>query len=114
MKERLKREVSIQRLAEARGIKLRRVGIFRKSGHEHLRGSLVIPMVNLEGDVVQLYGRKVNDNLREGTEYHLYLPGPMRGVWNVPRRPDQDAAITRSTLRSSGPRPCCIRISGPG
>jgi len=61
---------------------LERLGIVRTSGHEHLRGSLVIPIFNLEGDVVQLYGRKINDNLREGTEYHLYLKGPMRGVWN--------------------------------
>jgi DNA primase catalytic core len=67
--------------AEVRG-QLERLGIVRTTGHEHLRGSLVIPVVNLEGDVVQLYGRKINDNLREGTEYHLYLPGPMRGVWN--------------------------------
>jgi DNA primase catalytic core len=67
--------------AELRG-QLERLGVFRKSGHEHLRGSLVIPVMNLDGDVVQLYGRKINDNLREGTEYHLYLPGPMRGVWN--------------------------------
>ena len=29
-----------------------------------------------------MYGRKINDNLRAGTDYHLYLPGPMRGVWN--------------------------------
>jgi DNA primase catalytic core len=61
---------------------LERLGIFRASGHEHLRGSLVIPVLNLDGDVVQLYGRKINDNLRGGTDYHLYLPGPMRGVWN--------------------------------
>ena len=67
--------------AELRG-QLERLGIFRKSGHEHLRGSLVVPVMNLDGDVVQLYGRKINDNLREGTDYHLYLPGPMRGVWN--------------------------------
>jgi DNA primase catalytic core len=67
--------------AELRG-QLERLGIFRKTGHEHLRGSLVVPVVNLDGDVVQLYGRKINDNLREGTDYHLYLPGPMRGVWN--------------------------------
>jgi DNA primase catalytic core len=67
--------------AELRG-QLERLGVFRKTGHEHLRGSLVVPVVNLEGDVVQLYGRKINDNLREGTDYHLYLPGPMRGVWN--------------------------------
>jgi len=34
------------------------------------------------GNVVQLYGRKLNDNLRKGTAYHLYLPGPHRGVFN--------------------------------
>ena len=67
--------------AELRG-QLERLGIFRQSGHEHLRGSLVVPILNLDGDVVQLYGRKINDNLRAGTEYHMYLPGPMRGVWN--------------------------------
>jgi DNA primase catalytic core len=67
--------------AELRG-QLERLGIFRPSGHERMRGSLVVPILNLEGDVVQMYGRKINDNLRAGTEYHMYLPGPMRGVWN--------------------------------
>ena len=50
--------------AEMRG-QLERLGVFRETGHEHLRGSLVVPVMNLEGDVVQLYGRKINDNLRE-------------------------------------------------
>ena len=27
-------------------------------------------------------GRKINDNLREGTAYHLYLPGPHVGIFN--------------------------------
>jgi DNA primase len=67
--------------AEVRG-QLERLGIFRSTGHEHLRGSLVIPVLNLDGDVAQMYGRKINDNLRANTDYHLYLPGPMRGVWN--------------------------------
>jgi DNA primase catalytic core len=61
---------------------LERLGIFRTSGHEHLRGSLVIPVLDLDGDVVQMYGRKVTPNLRAGTPDHLYLPGPHRGVWN--------------------------------
>ena len=62
---------------------LERLGIIREeSGHEHLRGSLVVPVMNLDGDVVQLYGRKITPNLRAGTPDHLYLPGPMRGVWN--------------------------------
>jgi DNA primase len=67
--------------AEQRG-RLTELGIYRKSGHEHLSGSLVIPILNLSGELVQMYGRKINDNLRAGTDYHLYLPGGMRGVWN--------------------------------
>jgi len=68
--------------AQQRG-RLEELGIFRKdTGHEHFVGSLVIPIFNLNGEVVQMYGRKINDKLRAGTEYHLYLPGPRRGVWN--------------------------------
>ena len=61
---------------------LQRLGVMRKSGHEHLCGSLVIPLFGERGEVVQLYGRKVTPNLRTGTALHLYLPGPMRGVFN--------------------------------
>ena len=42
----------------------------------------MIPVFNLEGEVVQMYGRKITPNLRAGTSDHLYLPGPHRGVWN--------------------------------
>jgi DNA primase len=62
--------------------KLEQLGILRESGHEHFAGSLVIPIYNEEGNVVEIYGRKLNNYLREGTAYHLYLPGPHRGVWN--------------------------------
>jgi len=68
--------------ADMRGA-LQRLGVLRESGHEHLNGSLVAPLLNQLGDVVQLYGRKINDNLREGTAYHLYLPGAHAGVWNL-------------------------------
>ena len=54
----------------------------RASGHEHLNGSLVVPVFDDQGDVVECYGRKLRDDLREGTPLHLYLPGPHRGVWN--------------------------------
>jgi Toprim-like/DNA primase catalytic core, N-terminal domain len=67
--------------AEVRG-RLQRLGVIRPSGHELFRGSLVVPVFDASGDVAELYGRKVNDNLREGTPKHLYLPGPHRGVWN--------------------------------
>ncbi|HEY7393185.1 MAG TPA: toprim domain-containing protein [Bryobacteraceae bacterium] len=32
--------------------------------------------------MVEIYGRKIHDDLRPGTPVHLYLPGPHRGVWN--------------------------------
>jgi hypothetical protein len=67
--------------AEIRG-RLTRLGVYRPSGHEHLAGSLVIPVMNTDGTVTELYGRKLLDNLRTGTPKHLYLPGPHRGVWN--------------------------------
>ena len=43
----------------------------------------MIPVLDEEGRVVEMYGRKLRDDLREGTPTHLYLPGPHRGVWNV-------------------------------
>lgn len=61
---------------------LQRLGVQRESGHEHFSGSLVIPILDRHGGVVQMYGRKITPNLREGTPRHLYLPGPHRGVWN--------------------------------
>jgi DNA primase catalytic core len=61
---------------------LQRIGLVRASGHEHFNGSLVIPVISLSGEVTEIYGRKINDDLRPGTVYHLYLPGPHRGVWN--------------------------------
>lgn len=62
--------------------RLQALGLWRESGHEHLRGSLVVPIFEEAGGVAQMYGRKINDNLRTGTAKHLYLPGPLRGVWN--------------------------------
>jgi DNA primase catalytic core len=68
---------------EQRG-RLQQLGVLRENGREHLRGSIVIPIFNLEGEVVQMYGRKIAPRhlLREDTAEHLYLPGPHRGVWN--------------------------------
>jgi DNA primase catalytic core len=63
--------------------RLERLGVYRDSGHEHLNGSLVIPLFDVAGQVVNLYGRKVRGDLRAGTPAHLYLPGsPRRGVFN--------------------------------
>ena len=62
--------------------RLQKVGLIRESGHEHFNGSLVIPVFDEGGNVVEVYGRKVRDDLRPGTPKHLYLPGPHAGVFN--------------------------------
>jgi hypothetical protein len=67
--------------AELRG-RLQALGVIRGSGHEHFRGSVVFPVINA-GEVTEVYGRKIRDDLRAGTPLHLYLPGPHRGVWNL-------------------------------
>ncbi|MDP2823380.1 MAG: CHC2 zinc finger domain-containing protein [Sulfuritalea sp.] len=67
--------------------RLQKIGIYRESGHEHFNGSLIVPILDaggpMSGNVVEVYGRKLRDDLRAGTPKHLYLPGPHRGVWNV-------------------------------
>jgi hypothetical protein len=67
--------------AEVRG-RLQRLGVLRASGHEHFNGSVVIPVVDDEGRVVQAYGRKITSGLRPGTPLHLWLNDSQRGVWN--------------------------------
>jgi len=67
--------------------RLQKIGLYRDSGHEHFNGSLVVPVFDEAGNVVEVYGRKLLDNLRAGTPKHLYLPAERRmggrGVFNV-------------------------------
>ena len=70
--------------------RLQKIGLYRDSGHEHFNGSLVVPVFDEAGKVVEVYGRKLLDNLRAGTPKHLYLPAreangqrQARGVFNI-------------------------------
>jgi DNA primase len=67
--------------------RLQKIGLYRDSGHEHFNGSLVVPVFDEAGNVVEVYGRKLLDNLRTGTPKHLYLPAEKRmggrGVFNI-------------------------------
>ena len=63
--------------------RLEKLGLYRRSGHEHFTGSLVIPVMDEGGNVTEVYGRKIGARLTPGTPLHLYLPGPHRGVWNL-------------------------------
>ena len=63
--------------------RLEQLGLLRASGHEHFNGALVVPITDETGEVVELYGRRLTDHARPGVPRHLYLPGPLRGVFNV-------------------------------
>ena len=63
--------------------RLERIGLYRDTGHEHFNGSLVMPVLDEEGHVTEIYGRKITERSAAGTPKHLYLPGPHRGVWNL-------------------------------
>lgn len=65
--------------AEVRG-RLQKAGVLRESGHEHFNGCLVVPVFDEAGHVTEVYGRKITPNVNP--PWHLYLPGPHRGVWN--------------------------------
>ncbi len=83
--------------AELRG-RLERLGVYRDSGHEHLAGSLVVPVMSSDKTVTELYGRKIQPRLRAGTPLHLYLPGPHRGVWNEAGLDGGEVILTESLI----------------
>jgi DNA primase len=65
---------------EAKREGLKALGVLRaETGHEFLRGCLVIPVLAAGGTVLNLYGRRVRQHV---TVKHFYLPGPRRGVFN--------------------------------
>ena len=52
------------------------------SGHEAYWGSLIFPIVDEIGTVVQLYGRKMGGALRKGTRLHTWLASAVRPLFN--------------------------------
>ncbi len=78
--------------------RLQALGVLRSTGHEHFRGSLVIPVIDENGQVGEVYGRKIRDDLRSGTPKHLYLPGPHRGVFNIAAFADTSELIVCESL----------------
>ena len=65
--------------------RLQDLGLYRKTGREHFNGCIVLPVFDQQGDVSEIYGRRISDsNRNRGAPSHLYLPGPHAGIWNAP------------------------------
>ncbi|NRA61889.1 MAG: toprim domain-containing protein [Psychrobium sp.] len=83
---------------EMRG-QLQDIGILRQSGHEHFNGSLVVPVINEQGEITEVYGRKIlGAKLRKGTAQHLYLPRSHRGVFNAQGLVEQSQLTEPNTV----------------
>lgn len=78
--------------------RLQKLGVLRATGHEHFRGSLVIPVIDADGNVGEVYGRKIRDDLRAGTPKHLYLPGSHRGIFNPAAFASDELIVTESLI----------------
>jgi hypothetical protein len=78
----LKLPAKNRKLGAALRERLSSLGVIRDTGHEAMRGSLVVPIFNAAGDATGLYGRKVTYGLRTGTALHLSLPNA-EPFWNV-------------------------------
>jgi DNA primase catalytic core len=62
--------------------RLETLGVYRKTGREHLNGCLVVPVRDVAGDIQQLYGRRIDKTVPKENR-HLYLARPLAGVFNA-------------------------------
>lgn len=77
---------------------LQRLGVWSDKGHEAFAGSLVVPVVDVAGQVVQLYGRKLRNDLRKGTRYHTWLADDARPLFNAPALLATDEVILAGSV----------------
>lgn len=72
------------------------LGLTRESGHEQLRGALVVPLTDKHGAIVNLYGRRL-DPSQAGE--HFFTDASRRGLFNVAGLEDaKEIVITGSVL----------------
>ena len=49
----------IRTCSRTSGWALQKLGVIRDSGHEHFNGSVVVPIIDPQGTVLGMYGRKI-------------------------------------------------------
>ena len=77
--------------------RLQKLGLYRDTGREHFNGCLVFPICDENGLVQEVYGRKANEK-QKNKIYHLYLPGPHRGIWNPRCLKSPEIILTESVI----------------
>ena len=96
-----------ERRREIRG-RPRTLGIIREAGSASL-GSLVFPILSLEGAVLGDVGAQDHGGLAGRTPLHTYLPGPHRGVWNEEALQASKEIILRESIIDALTFRCAVR-----
>lgn len=73
------------------------LGVYRKTGREHLNGCITIPIRDAQGDIVQLYGRRVESKAPKEMR-HLYLARPLAGIFNFDSQKSREIILTESII----------------
>lgn len=76
--------------------RLTALGILRDTGHEHLRGRVVFPVVAESGEIGTVYGRAIDDGGKH--DRHLFLPGPQRGIFNPAALRSAEVILTEGII----------------
>ena len=77
--------------------RLEALGVYRKTGREHLNGCLVVPVRNVKGEIVQLYGRRIGAATPKN-QRHLYFVRPLGGAFNGEALKQREIILTESIL----------------
>jgi DNA primase catalytic core len=77
--------------------RLETLGVYRKTGREHLVGCITVPIRTTQGDIVQLYGRRIDPRAPKEMR-HLYLARPLSGVFNFNALTAREIILTESIV----------------
>lgn len=75
--------------------RLTALGVLKDSGHEILRGCLVIPLFDLQGNVINLYGRRL-ERARLASLEHVWTDESRKGLINPRALQASDVIVTAS------------------
>ena len=76
--------------------RLTRLGLLRDTGHEHLRGCVVFPVIAENNEIGTVYGRAIDAPTKDAR--HLFLPGPQRGLWNPAALRSPEVILTEGII----------------
>ena len=78
--------------------KLKKCGVYRENGREHLNGCLVVPVYDeSRSEVKQLYGRRIQSRTSKD-QRHLYLGRALEGIFNPEALQSREIILCESLI----------------